>query len=235
MSAVTSTAFDQTLANLGISRSGVSTNPTVKTEAESQTLDQSDFLKLMTAQLRNQDPFKPVENEAMVAQMAQFSSVAGISEMNQTLKGMASRLDAANGAQALGYVGKTVLVEGDTAYPTTAGGFDSVLALDSAADDVQVSITDMAGNVLRTVSLGAQGKGDIPLSWDGTLESGESAGDGPFKISATAIRSGADSTAVPVLVWAPVTSVSIPPDGSQPLLNLAGLGQKPVTAVRQVG
>jgi len=235
MTAVTNTdAFDKAMEALGISRPGVSSNPKVQTEAESQTLDQGDFLRLMTAQLNNQDPFKPVENEAMVAQMAQFSSVSGIAEMNQTMKAVASRLDTANSAQALGYVGKTVLVRGDVAYPTTEGGFDSVIALDTAAEDVQVSITDMAGNLLRSVSLGPQPGGDIPISWDGNTESGEPAGDGPFMITATAIRSGGN-TALPVLVWSPVTSVTLPPDGSAPLLNLAGLGQKPITDVRQVG
>lgn len=229
-----SSAFDSALANLGIARSGVASDPKVQTAAQSQTLDQSAFLKLMTAQLKNQDPFKPVENEAMVAQMAQFSSVAGISEMNQTLKAMASRLDANNGASALSYVGKTVLVPGSVAYPHTDGGFDSVVSLDSAAENVQVTITDMNGKVLRTVALGPQGAGEIPLSWDGTTNDGADAGTGPFKISATAVRN-AVSTATPMLVWAPVTSVSVPADGSTPLLNVAGLGQTPISAVREIG
>lgn len=229
-----SSAFDNTLAQLGIGRTGVSSDPKVQTAAQAQTLDQSAFLKLMTAQLKNQDPFKPVENEAMVAQMAQFSSVAGISEMNQTLKGMASRLDAANGASALSYVGKTVLVPGDTAFPHTDGGFDSVVALDSAAENVQVTITAMNGTVLRNVALGPQAAGDIPISWDGKTTDGDDAGAGPFKITATATRNTV-ATAIPVLVWAPVTSVSVPADGSAPLLNVAGLGQKPITAVREIG
>lgn len=58
------------------------------------TLDQSDFLKLMTAQLSLQDPFDPVDNKEMIAQMAQFSSLSGINEMSATLKTIAARLDA---------------------------------------------------------------------------------------------------------------------------------------------
>lgn len=226
--------FDQVMSSLGINRTGVASGPVVKTRAESEMLDQSAFLKLMTAQLRNQDPFKPVENEAMVAQMAQFSSVAGIAEMNKTIKELASRLGGASNSDAIAYVGKNVLVEGDTAYPNTDGGLEAVIALDAAAADVQVAISDMSGNVIRTVSLGAHGAGDLPIGWDGTNEDGESAGAGPFRISATAIRSDGGA-AVPVLVWAPVTSVTMPPDGSAPLLNVAGLGQKPISAVRQVG
>ncbi len=59
-----------------------------------KTLGQSDFLRLMTTQLKEQDPFNPVDNQAMVAQMAQFSSVAGISEMNVSLKGIAEQIAA---------------------------------------------------------------------------------------------------------------------------------------------
>jgi len=226
--------FDQVMSQLGINRTGAATAPPVTTKADAEMLDQSAFLKLMTAQLRNQDPFKPVENEAMVAQMAQFSSVAGIAEMNKTIKELASRMNNASNADAIGYVGKTVLTEGDVAFPNTDGGIESVIALDAGASDVQFTISDVSGNVIRTVSLGAQGAGEIPIAWDGTNEAGESAGDGPFKVAATAVRSDG-GTAVPVLVWAPVTSVTMPPDGSAPLLNIAGLGAKPISAVRQVG
>lgn len=232
MSAISS--FDQTLSQLGINRAGAATSPQVTPQGESEVLGQAAFLKLMTAQLRNQDPFKPVENEAMVAQMAQFSSVAGIAEMNQTLKAMAAQLNGSRNAEALGYVGKTVLVEGDVAFPNTAGGLESVVALADAADDVEVAIADMNGNVLRTLQLGPQGAGEIEIAWDGKTQAGESAGSGPFRIAATAIRDG-KGAAAPVLVWAPVTSVTMPSDGSAPTLNLAGLGAKPITAVRQVG
>ena len=232
MSAIS--AFDQTLSGLGIGRTGVASGPEVKSKAESEVLGQAAFLKLMTAQLRNQDPFKPVENEAMVAQMAQFSSVAGISEMNQTLKSIAGQLGGSRSAEALGYVGKTVLVPGAVAYPNSAGGIETVVALDGAASDVEVAIADMSGNVVRTLKLGPQGMGEVEVSWDGKTEAGASAGAGPFQIAATAIRDG-KGAAVPTLVWAPVTSVTMPSDGSSPMLNLAGLGQKPISAVRQVG
>lgn len=59
-----------------------------------KALGQSDFLRLMTTQLKEQDPFNPVDNQVMVAQMAQFSSVAGISEMNASLKGIADQIAA---------------------------------------------------------------------------------------------------------------------------------------------
>lgn len=229
-----SSSFDDTLAKLGISRTGIAGTPKVQTATEANALGQDSFLKLLTEQLKNQDPFEPVKNENMVAQMAQFSSVAGISEMNKTLKGMSSRLDASNTAQAISYVGKTVLIEGDTAFPNTDGTLNAVLPLESAADDVQVQISDNAGNLIRTLQLGSRSAGDADIDWDGKTEEGSPAPAGPYKITATVKRDGT-TVASAVNVWAPVTSVSLGSDGSSPMLNLAGLGQKSLSAVRQVG
>ena len=66
--------------------------PVLSKDMAEQKLGQTDFLRLMTAQLKEQDPFSPVDNQAMVAQMAQFSSVAGISEMNVALKSIAEQI-----------------------------------------------------------------------------------------------------------------------------------------------
>src|SRR5882757_10301405 len=151
------TPFDSTLAGLGIGRTNSA--PAVSTAAASQTLGQADFLKLMTAQLKNQDPFSPVDNTQMVAQMAQFSSVAGISEMNTTLKSIADKLAGTSTTDALSYVGRTVLTEGSAAYGRTAGGIAGAVELDGDATNVNVTIADANGSVLKTLSLGAQSKG----------------------------------------------------------------------------
>ena len=66
--------------------------PVVPAGSNNNNLGQNDFLRLMTTQLRSQDPFDPVDNQAMVAQMAQFSSVAGISEMNTSLRAIAAQI-----------------------------------------------------------------------------------------------------------------------------------------------
>jgi flagellar basal-body rod modification protein FlgD len=229
-----SSSFDDTLAKLGISRQGVAGTPKLISETEATVLGQDSFLKLLVSQMKNQDPFDPVKNEDMVAQMATFSNVAGISEMNKTLKSVATQLGSANAAQAISYVGKTVLIEGDTAYPNTDGTLNAVLPLAEAADDVKVQISDSAGNLLRTLNYGFQGKGDLAIDWDGKTDSGGAAPAGPYKITATKLQNGT-RVASTVNVWAPVTSVSLGSDGATPTLNLAGLGNKPLSAVRQVG
>mgnify|MGYP003861069191 CR=1 FL=1 len=230
--ATSSTGFDTTLNNLGIARSS-----TTKTNSNSslgdRTLGQADFLSLMTAQMKNQDPFNPVDNTQMVAQMAQFSSVAGISEMNTTLKGLADKMAGSSTADALAYVGKTVLTEGSVAYGRTSGGLAGSIDLGGDATNVLVSITDAQGGTMKTMDLGAHSAGTVDYDWNGMNTDGENGGTGPFTISVTAYN-GSANVAAKSLVWAPVESVSMPSGGS-PKLTVSGLGQIDPSAVRSAG
>lgn len=226
------TSFDTTLDSLGIRRtaSGVEIAPA---SSANQTLGQGDFIALLTAQMKNQDPFDPVDNTQMVAQMAQFSSLAGISEMSTTLKAIADKLSGTTASEAMSYVGKTVLTEGSVAYPRTAGGFAGQVEIDADASAVTLTITDPDGKVLKSVDLGKSAKGTIDFDWDGTTADGTPAGDGPFTVTANA-RDGTKTVASRTLVWAPVASVSMPAGGT-PVLTLPGIGQVPVSAVRSIG
>ncbi len=235
MTATASTAatssFDQTLANLGI-RTTASANAVTASPASSQTLNQADFLTLMTAQLKNQDPFNPTDNTQMIAQMAQFSSVAGISQMNATLTGIAAKLGATSTTDAMAYVGKTVLTAGDTAYARASGGIAGAVELGADATNVDVTISDGSGNVLKTLSLGAASKGTVSYDWDGVAANGAAAA-GPFKVSVAA-RTGAATVPSTGLVWAPVESVAVAASGD-PTLNVTGIGSVKIGDVRQVG
>jgi flagellar basal-body rod modification protein FlgD len=223
--------FDTTLSNLGVNRYGATTTDTSK--LGNPQMDQSDFLKLMTAQLANQDPFEPVDNSQMIAQMAQFSSLSGITEMSSTLKAIAEKLNGGSLNDALGYVGKTVLTEGSTAYPRESGGIAGAVALAKDATDVTVTILDPDGKPLKSISLGKQEAGAVAFDWDGKTSDGSDAGKGPFTVKVNAVNAGAQVDAAP-LVWAPVSTVSLGADG-KPVLTLPGIGQVPLDAVWQVG
>jgi flagellar basal-body rod modification protein FlgD len=223
-------AFDTTLKNLGITRAATQTVAPVS--SGKTTLDQADFLKLMTAQLQNQDPFNPTDNTQMVAQMAQFSSLAATSEMSSTLKSIAEKLGATTTADAVAYIGRTVLTPGTTAYGRTSGGIAGAVELDAPATRVGVSISNAAGEVLHSATLGPQAAGSVAYDWDGKLADGSDAGAGPFTVAVTAQNAGKGVVARN-LVWAPVESVSTA--NGAPVLTLPGIGQVPVTAVRQIG
>ncbi|MEO5865752.1 MAG: flagellar hook assembly protein FlgD [Sphingomonas sp.] len=227
-------SYETTLASLGIpTTTSAKTAAAAATNASPGTLGQADFLKLMTAQLQNQDPFSPVDNTQMVAQMAQFSSLSGISQMNTTLQAISDKLGATSTSDALAYVGHNVLTEGATAYPRTSGGIAGAVELDGAATGVKVSIQDANGQVLKTLSLGAQPQGTVNYDWDGTTDAGTAAGPGPYHVVVAAQEDG-KTVASRGLVWAPVESVSMPSSGS-PVLSVSGVGQIPTSAVRQIG
>lgn len=225
------TSFDTTLAGLGINRSAAS--GAISTANPNSSLNQEDFLRLMTAQLNNQDPFEPVDNTQMVAQMAQFSSLAGQETMNSTLKAIADKLGATSPSEALSWVGHNVLTEGSLAFPTTSGMLEGAVELDSNATNLSVSIADSTGKTLRTIDMGAQNAGTLDFNWDGTTDDGEPAGSGPFTISVNA-RGEDGAIAARSLVWAPVTSVSLPASGG-PVLTVPGVGQIPTSAIRKIG
>ena len=224
------TSFDAAIGNLGINRTGTTAG---NSALGSQNLGQNDFLKLLTAQMQNQDPFDPVDNTQMVAQMAQFSSLAGITEMSSTLKAIADKLGGSSMSDAVSYVGRAVLVEGATNYPMTNGTVAGAIELDGDATDVAVTITGANGAVLKTVSLGPQKAGIIDYEWDGTTDNGDPPGEGPFTINVTAVNNAATVPARS-LVWAAVQSVALDATGT-PTLTIPGIGQLPTTAVRKVG
>jgi flagellar basal-body rod modification protein FlgD len=224
------TSFDKTLANLGISSTANSAANSATTKSSS--LGQADFLKLMTAQMKNQDPFDPVDNTQMVAQMAQFSSLAGITEMSSTLKAIADKLGATSAQDAISYVGRTVLTEGNVAYGRATGGIAGAIELGADATGVTVSIADANGQVLHTAELGAQKAGTIGYEWDGKDAAGADAGSGPFTVTISA-SDGGKSVPATGLVWAPVQSVST--TSGAPVLTLPGIGDVAVADVRQIG
>lgn len=225
-----STATDYTSLGIKSAASGALAN--VSTTGTKTTLDQSDFLQLMTAQLKNQDPFAPVDNTQMVAQMAQMSSTAGISAMNATLTGIATKLGATSAADAMSFVGKTVLTEGKTAYERTSGGIAGAVELDGAATDVQVTIADANGSVVKTIQLGKHDAGTATYDWDGKDEAGNVVDAGPYTVTADAAN-GSKTVTAHNLVWAPVESASLPATGS-PALNVTGLGTVDPSAIRSV-
>ncbi|MBX9795373.1 flagellar hook assembly protein FlgD [Sphingomonas sp.] len=221
--------FDAALQNLGIGRTN--DGPRVKTRQEADTLTQNDFLKLLTAQLRNQDPTAPVDSTQQLMQLAQFSQVTGITEMNATLKSIADRLGASSPSDALAYVGRSVLLPGDTASVLPDNTVGGAIELAGDASQVRVSIQAANGEIVRTMALGAQKQGTVDWRWDGQTDSGQPAAAGPYRINIAASNDG-KSVGTTNLVWAPVTSVSLPPNGT-PKLNVAGVGEVTTSSIRR--
>lgn len=186
------------------------------------TLGQSDFLKLLTTQMTTQDPFNPVDNTQMVAQMAQFSSVAGIAEMNQSLKAIVSGLSSSRVGGAASWIGKAALFDAKTATPLTDGSYAGTVTIPDDASRVDISLVDATGKVVYTGSATNVGKGDIPFYWDGKDQDGNAV-PGPVTISVYAKDKQAQPMKdIATASWASVTSVASPASGTTKLITPLG-------------
>ena len=194
-------------------------------------LDQAAFLRLMTTQLTTQDPFNPVDNTQMVAQMAQFSQVAGIAEMNQNLRALVSSMGGGRFTEASSWIGRAMLVGSDVATPLSDGTYAGELTFDAAADEVSVSFVDAAGNTVHTMDLGARQAGAAAFHWDGKNAAGELVATGPLQVVVSA-RAAGSAVQPNVATWTGISGIQSPANGGESRL-VTGLGLlKPEDAIR---
>ena len=198
-----------------------------------KTLGQEDFLTLMTAQLQNQDPFKPMENGEFIAQMAQFSTVTGITELRDSFKELAGSLYSNQAFQAASLVGREVLVPDGRGELEQEGTLKGAVELTNPASNLTISIYDLSGRLVRRLDLGRQSEGMAEFSWDGLTAEGEPAPAGSYAIRAEAVEGGAN-IAHDVLIAAGVNSVTLPRSGGELLLDVEGLGLVEFSQVRQI-
>lgn len=172
------------------------------------TMDQTDFLRLLTAQMQMQDPFEPMDNSEMVAQMATITNSTGIAEMNATLQSISSQLSDSRLGGAASWVGHSILVESNIISPDTYGTYTGQFTLNEAASDVSVDFIDGSGNVVKTIDMGAREAGDTSFYWDGTDENGNTIANSSLQLR---VRGASPSS---VATWATVVAVQSPADGS---------------------
>lgn len=155
------TALD--LSNLGTTVG--STTATTTNNATDAEASQDRFLKLLVAQINNQDPLNPMDNAQMTTQMAQINTVSGIQELNATLKGMAAQATSSAALQGTTLIGREALVDGDTlTYDGSVA--KGALSLDGASSQVYVDLIGKNGEVVDTVDLGALSAGQHGFEWD---------------------------------------------------------------------
>ncbi|MCX7275828.1 MAG: flagellar hook assembly protein FlgD [Burkholderiales bacterium] len=168
-----------TINSVSSSIAGTSTSGSNSTTAAAS---EDRFLKLLVAQLNNQDPMNPMDNAQMTSQLAQINTVSGIQTLNDTMKSMATQIAALQSLQGSATIGHDVLTEGSTLDIVDGvgkGSFD----LSANADAVKVQVSTAGGTVLGTVNLGAQEKGRQSFTWDASAYTGS--GDLSFKVTAT--------------------------------------------------
>jgi flagellar basal-body rod modification protein FlgD len=170
------------------------TPPTTADPVGSSALDKNDFLKLLMAQLANQDPTAPSDNQAFVAQLAQFAGLEAAEGTNTRLDTMLTAQASNSQTAAVDFIGKVVDYRTDTMNLQAGLTATGQVSLSAPAASMKVSVVDGNGNVVRSMSLGSQTAGVVPITWDGNDDGGNRQPPGVYNLRVTA----ADTTGAAV-------------------------------------
>ncbi len=196
------------------------------------SLNQQDFLMLLTTQLKNQDPLKPLDSTQFVTQLAQFSQVSGVQEMNASLAALTAGMKSSAVLDGAALVGRYVLLEGDGATLAADSPIVGGVTTPTGATSITVNVRNEGGELVRSMQV-TPTEGTTLFSWDGVANDGSQAPAGKYRLDATATVAGA-SEAADTLVADLVSSVSIDSSTFSLSLNTAGSGPVTLADVRQV-
>jgi len=219
-----------TIASDIYSSLGLATQPS-QADKKDDALGQADFLRLMTKQLQHQDPLKPMENSAFLGQLAQFSTVQGIQDLNTQVQGFSSALGNDQVLRGAALVGHEVMVPSTRLSLGEDGGVRGAVAAPEAGT-VLFEITDANGQKVHEFSMAASRAGEVAFAWDGTGAGGERLPAGSYGITARHLASDGTASKLDTYVKGRVDSVTVGSDGLY--LDLPGLGTVPLDYVLRV-
>jgi flagellar basal-body rod modification protein FlgD len=221
-SAVTSSTTTNSTSGFGLS-----------TAAE-KALDRNDFLKLLVAQMKNQDPLKPQDNTQFVAELAQFSSLEQSMGINDRLDTLTLQSRGQSNAQVAGLVGQEATVKGSIVTIDGSGvGAPLTFTLSAKSAQTVVNIQNQSGDVIRTIDLGAHNAGLVQIQWDGRNTAGIVQPKGSYSIAVKANDKDGAAVSVDQNTTAIVSGISY--DTGYPVLQLANGAKAPVSDLLRVG
>ena len=200
----------------------------------SEEMGKQDFLTLFTAQLQNQDPLEPVKNEAFVAQLAQFSQLEALTNMQGSLDKFVTSMAAERMLGGVSMIGKKVAVSDGTARLDNTDGVDANIDLPTGASGIRVQVFDAKGNPVQELIAGPQNPGTAKVNWDGKDALGNQAPLGLYRMVAQAVVDG-KNTNVTVSTLATVKSITTNPSDGSVTLEVDGGKSILMTDVKRVG
>lgn len=202
-----------------LQQSGTTTTAS-SSSTSSDTVDQNTFLKIFLAQMQNQDPLNPMSGTDFTSQLAQFSSLEQLYNVNTNLQSLQTSAGDSARYQAMDFCGKEVTANGDQLSLGQDGSATGAFQLQGQAD-CTVQVTDSSGNVLRTIPLGTLAAGQQTFSWDGLDSSGNRLAAGTYTFSVNATDSTGASVTAGTMVTGTVTRVNL--EGSSPILYVGDI------------
>lgn len=203
----------QTAAAAAASSSGSSGS-----SAAMPQISQSDFLSLIIAQMKSQDPTQPADPNQFVNELASLSEVSGINNMDSSMGSLSSSMQASQLLSGTSLIGHQVLTAGTSAALAAGGSVSGAVQAPAGAGSVTIQVTDSSGALVRTLQVPAQASGLTSFTWDGTTNSETAAPAGTYTFSAAAVSGGAQ-TSLPPYLQSTVNSVTIDPRTQTLFLN----------------
>lgn len=195
-------------------------------------LGKNEFMELMLAQLKNQNPLEPQDNGEFISQLAQFSSLEEMQKLSGNVDNVIGEFRSTQALQASAMVGKTVLVPSDLAVLGASGEVTGTVQVPATTGGVQVSVLNSAGELVRQMDLGGKSAGSATFSWDGKDGNGNTLPEGSYYVVASGAYPGG-AQQLGTLMSANVDSVSLGKGGAISL-NLAGMGSIDLSHVQQI-
>lgn len=202
-------------------------------EADNGILTQADFFALLTKELANQDPTKPVDNKEMISQMTAFSTTDGVSNLNKSFDTFANSMTSNQALQASSLVGRSVLVEDNVFGMAEGEDVKGKVIADKAASNVKIYVENVAGEVIQTVPVGDVKKGGAGFTWDGQTATGEAAPAGAYRFRIVGLVEG-KAAELETQTYRKVDSVTLSGAGGGVVLNLNGGSSMKLTDVVEV-
>lgn len=195
-------------------------------------LQMNDFLSLMTTQLMNQDPLSPMENGDFLGQIASFSTVSGISDLQDSFASFAKAMQSDQALQGSSLVGRSVMVPSSIGVMTPDSPMRGQINVAEPVSNLELKIYSATGELVRTIPMGAA-SGYTNFEWDGLNDDGEAQPEGVYQFMATGSVNG-QNTAFATAVVAKVDSVLVGSGGQGLTINLAGIGSVPFSEVQEI-
>lgn len=224
---VASVSDNQLFQDLGLSR-------TLDENKNGGDLGQEDFLKLMTTQLKNQDPFKPMESGDFLGQIAQFSTVSGIGDLQESFNSFSNNLLSSQTLEAASLIGREVTVPAESGIYVAGETMRGAVDVPMSANEVTLNIYSASGQLVRSERMGSQESGMVEFEWDGLDNQGNPVNTGLYRVEAEA-RSGTSTVAAETYLNTQVLSVELGRNNSGMTLDTRTLGSVDFSNVRRIG
>lgn len=217
---------------------GTTSSASAATQSDSSSqIGLNGFLTMFTTQLQYQDPTNPLQSYQLAAQLAEFSSVEQLTDLNTNFKTAQTTLDSIYGNQSVGMLDKQVTGTGNTLQLADGKATQGSYELSQPAD-VTVKITNAQGNTVRTIAVGNEAAGTYDVNWDGLTDSGSSATDGNYQFTVEATDSSGNTVSTTSTITGKCFGVRSDNGTTSLLLDSADgptLSLDSVTAVQDMG